>query len=90
MRLWDTASGQPTASPQAASDTITSVAVSPDGRLAASASLDGTVRLSPAITDPTQLCNKPPTNMSPKQWNEWVSPGIGYITLCPGLPIAPD
>jgi hypothetical protein len=28
-------------------------------------------------------------NMSHKQWRDWVSPDIGYITACPGLPIAP-
>jgi hypothetical protein len=72
------------------SDAVTSVALSPDGRLAATASTDGTLLLSPAIVDPSQLCDKLPTNMSHKQWRHWVSPGIGYITVCPGLPIAPD
>jgi len=90
LRLWDTATGQPTASPQTGSDSITSVAVSPDGWLTASASLDGTVRLSPAIAAPSQLCDKLPANMSHKQWRDWVSPAIPYIILCPGLAIAPD
>jgi WD40 repeat protein len=90
VRLWDTATGQPAAAPQTGPDVITSVAVSPDGRLAAQSSLDGAVRLSPAIADPSQLCDKLSTNMSYKQWRDWVSPGIGYITVCPGLPIAPD
>jgi WD40 repeat protein len=90
VRLWDTATGQPTAAPQTGSDTITSVAVSPDGRLAASTRNDGTMRLSPTIADASQLCSKLQTNMSHKQWRDWVSPGIGYITVCPGLPIAPD
>jgi hypothetical protein len=67
-----------------------SVAVSPDGWLSASASLDGTVRLSPAIADPSQLCDKLPANMSHKQWRDRVSPAIPYIILCPGLAIAPD
>jgi WD40 repeat protein len=90
LRLWDTATGQPTAAPQTVSDPVTSVAVSPDGRLAGWSTLDGTVRLSPATSDPIQLCNKLLTNMSHKQWNDWVSPAISYITVCPGLPIAPD
>jgi WD40 repeat protein len=90
LRLWDTSTGAPTAEPLTRSDTVTSVAISPDGRLAASASMDGTVLLSPAIVDPSQLCDKLSTNMSHKQWRDWVSPGIGYITVCPGLPIAPD
>ena len=36
------------------------------------------------------LCDKLTTNMSHKQWRNWVSPDIPYITLCAGLPIAPD
>jgi hypothetical protein len=30
------------------------------------------------------------TNMSHKQWRDWVSPDIDYIKACPDLPIAPD
>jgi hypothetical protein len=54
--------------------------------MAAWGRLDGTVLLSPAITDTSQLCDKLSTNMSHKQWRDWVSPAIDYITLCPGLP----
>jgi len=28
--------------------------------------------------------------MSHKQWWDWVSPDIDYVTACPDLPIAPD
>ena len=66
------------------------VAISPDGRWATEASNDGTMRLSPAVADPSQLCGKLTINMSRKQWRDWVSRAIKYITLCPGLPIAPD
>ena len=90
VRLWDTSTGKPTASPQTRPDTVTGVAVSPDGKLTASASANGTVMLSSALADPTQLCDKLPANMSHKQWNDWVSPGIGYIQLCPSLPVPPD
>jgi WD40 repeat protein len=90
LRLWDTATGKPTAAPQPQSETILSVALSPDGRLAASANADGTLRLSPALADPAQLCAKLPANMSHKQWRDWISPSVEYITLCPGLPLAPD
>ena len=90
LRLWDTATGTPTAAPLARSDTVTGVAITPDGRLAASTTLDGTMLLSPAIADPGQLCDKLVANMSHKQWHDWVSPGIGYITVCPGVPVAPD
>jgi WD40 repeat protein len=88
LRLWDTATGQPTAEPQTGPYPVRSVAISPDGRLAARGTLYGL--LSPAISDPSQLCDKFATNMSHKQWRDWVSPAIKYITLCPGLPIAPD
>lgn len=84
--------GQPsklTAAPLTAADAITSVALSPDGRLAAPATLDGIVLLSPAIADPAQLCDKLVTKMSHKRWRDWVSPDIPF-TVCPGLPIAPD
>jgi WD40 repeat protein len=87
LRLWDTTTGTPTAAPLARSDTITSVAISPDGRLVASTTLDGTMLLSPAIADTGQLCDKLSANMSRTQWRDWVSPGIGYITACPGLPV---
>jgi WD40 repeat protein len=90
LRLWDTATGTATAAPLSRSDTVTGVALSPDGRLAATAALDGTILLTPAIADPAQLCDKLPANMSRKQWRDWVSPGIDYIQVCPGLPIAPD
>jgi WD40 repeat protein len=90
LRLWDTSTGKPTAAAVTASDFVFGVALTPDGRLAASASADGTVQLRPALSDPSQLCDKLTTNMSHKQWRDWVSPGIGYITVCPGLPIAAD
>jgi hypothetical protein len=45
--------------------------------------------LSPAVADPSQLCDKLSANMSHQQWRDWVSPGIGYIKVCPGLPV-PD
>jgi len=36
------------------------------------------------------MCAKLATNMSQKQWNEWVSPDIDYVKACPNLAIAPD
>jgi hypothetical protein len=36
------------------------------------------------------MCAKLTTNMSHQQWNDWVSPDIGYIKVCPDLPVAPD
>jgi hypothetical protein len=48
------------------------------------------MRLWPADATPKMLCDKLTANMSHRQWRDWVSPDIGYRTLCPGLPIAPD
>ena len=56
-----------------------------------SGSYDNTLRLWPTYPDPASaMCAKLATNMSHKQWNEWVSPDIPYITVCPDRPIAPD
>jgi hypothetical protein len=58
-------------------------------RRVASASGDDTVRLWPVTATPQMLCSKLTANMSHKQWRDCVSSDIGYITMCPGLPI-PD
>jgi hypothetical protein len=42
------------------------------------------------VASPDMLCAKLTTNMSRKQWREWVSPDIDYIKTCPDLPVAPD
>ena len=56
-----------------------------------SGSVDKTLRLWPTYPDPASaMCAKLTTNMSHKQWRDWVSPDIDYIKACPDLPIAPD
>ena len=36
------------------------------------------------------MCAKLTTNLSDKQWRDWVSPDIDYIRVCPDLPVPPD
>ena len=91
IRLWDVASGQQSGDALTAhTDDVTSVVFSPDGQRIVSGSTDRTVRVWPATAGPKDLCDKLTENMSHKQWNEWVSPEIDYIKVCPGLPIPPD
>jgi WD40 repeat protein len=98
LRLWnltDPAHPAPLGQPlQGHTDTVWSVAFSPDGHTLASGSADGTVRLWPTPLDATPsdatvatLCSKLMSNISNHDWRNWISPTIGYITLCPGLPI---
>jgi TIR domain/WD domain, G-beta repeat len=68
---------------------VFSVAFSPDGHTLASGSWDTTVRLWPTPLDATvaTLCSKLTSNISHHDWHDWISPTIGYITLCPNLPV---
>jgi hypothetical protein len=69
---------------------VWSVAFSLDGKSLISGSEDWSVRIWPAVATPEMLCDKLAANMSHKQWNEWVSPDIDYVQMCPELPISPD
>ena len=91
VRLWDTDTGQPVGQPLTGhTDTVFSVAFSPDGNTIVSGSADNTLRLWPTYPDSAWMCAKLTTNMSHKQWREWVSPDIDYIQVCPDLPVPPD
>jgi WD40 repeat protein len=71
-------------------DAVMSVAFTPDGRRLATASYDQTVRFWSGEVTPQALYAKHTTNMSRKQWREWVSPDIPYTKICEELPIPPD
>ena len=89
VRLWDavtgTAIGRPITGPREA---VVNAVFSDDGTQVAVATTDNEVWVWPAVSSPTDLCAKLTQNMSRKQWDEWVSPDIDYITGCPDLPIA--
>jgi WD40 repeat protein len=92
VRIWNADTGQPIGPPLTGHrDAVSSVAFSPDGQRIVSGSHDNTVRIWPGPDAwPQMLCNKLTTNMSHKQWHDWVVPDINYIQICPALPIPPD
>ncbi|MGB8505807.1 WD40 repeat domain-containing protein, partial [Mycobacterium sp.] len=93
VRLWNPDTGQPIGAPLTGhTGPVWSVTFSPDGHRLATAGDDKTVRLRPALASPDMLCAKLTANMSRQQWHEWISsdPSIGYVELCPGLPIPAD
>jgi WD40 repeat protein len=89
VRIWNLDTGQAIGEPLTGNDHWASLAFSRDGDRLAAGNWDGTVHVWPAVGTPEMLCSKLITNMSHKQWHDWVSPDIPYTTVCPGLPTAP-
>ena len=90
IRLWNVESGQQVGDALTAhTDDVDSVGSAP----MASASSREHRRYRPGLAGrcrTKELCDKLTENMSQKQWDEWVSPDIDYIKVCPDLPIRPD
>jgi WD40 repeat protein len=92
IRIWNAEDGHTVGAPMSANKfVVDALAFSADGSRIVSAGYDANLHLWPFPVDAQKtLCDDLAENMSHKQWNEWVSPDIGYIKQCPQLPIAPD
>ncbi len=93
VRVWSASSGRqfgepiPTDQRSAAIE----VAFSPDGERILFGTDSGAMQFRPGPDGlREQLCAKLWTNMSHRQWNQWVSPEIPYQQVCPNLPVAED
>jgi WD40 repeat protein len=92
VRMWNAMTTQQVGAPIVGNQqSVVSVAFSDDMRRILSAGASGTVWVWPGPAAWKQeLCAKLATNMSHKQWRDWVSPDIPYVVVCPGLPVASD
>jgi WD40 repeat protein len=92
VRVWDAVTGRPVGQPLLGHNAfVLSVAFSPDDTTIVSGAGDNNLRVWPTYPDPVSaMCSKLATNMSHRQWQDWVSPDIDYIKVCPDLPVAPD
>ncbi|MFD4440522.1 TIR domain-containing protein [Nocardia sp. NPDC058519] len=92
VHLWDAGTYKPVGMPMTGKQVfVRGVAFSPDDNQILTGSSDGNLHLWPAPQELTEaLCSKLTSNMSHKQWDDWVSPYIGYREICPGLPVPPN
>jgi WD40 repeat protein len=87
LQFWDVDSGTPLGKPIPKGSIIGS---GEDGRVGLEAEGFPGFRIMPTRPSAVDLCAKLVSNMSRKQWNEWISPDIEYQKACSELPIAPD
>jgi hypothetical protein len=87
LQFWDVDSGTPLGKPIPKGSIIGS---GEDGRVGLEAEGFPGFRIMSTRPTAADLCAKLVANMSRKQWNEWISPDLGYQKACPELPIAPD
>jgi WD40 repeat protein len=93
VRLWNARTGLPVSKPLPAHPgEVAAVLPLADGSGFVSVDQGSFPRAWPAqpAAWPGLLCQKLQANPSRRQWREWVSAGIDYRCVCPGLPIAAD
>lgn len=92
VRLWNSQTGRPVGAPLAASaDPVYGVAFSPEGNSLIAGGFDRDLHTWPfPFNAQNALCEKIATNMSHREWRDWISPTIDYRLQCPGKPVAPD
>ena len=89
VRVWDAKTRIPIGDPLTGhSDSVEAVAFSPTGDRFATGGDDDTIQLWPVKATPKTLCDKLTTDISPSDWNQWISPDVPYTRLCPDLPTA--
>lgn len=84
LRIWSPHTGEAVGVPLSANNkTVQALAFSPDGTRIISGGADNMLHFWPFPADVRRsLCDKIATNMSERQWREWVSPHIGYLRQC--------
>lgn len=92
VQVWNRRELRPLSTPvRAHAESVAALSFSADGNRFYSVGRSGTVRSWPAPNSWVRLmCDKLDSNLSRKQWREWVSSEMGYRCSCPGLPIAAD
>jgi WD40 repeat protein len=91
MRLWSVDDQSQLGAPFGHPTAARTLTFSPDSTKLLAGGTDGSIQMWPVSKpDPEALCAKVTHNMSHKQWDDWVSPQIPYIKVCPGLPETED